>query len=272
MQKRSDIIRQIRREWPTIVRNSRCDARALDCLPIDPKILGASEKTRLGEAADGVLTAVVYFAPADRSGRDVCVFKTAACAATCLGFNSGRMRFDSVQRAQLWKTALRFGAPDLYFALLDCDIAAHVKRAASVGLRPAIRLDGTSDIGDARRVAPRWPTVVFYDYTKSIARALGTYWGRGERIPNWFVTYSHRDDVAESLRMIAKGINVAVPFDVAKGQPLPATWYGKRVIDGDVSDFRPGDPGGVVVGLRFKGPKANRAKGAAMGWAQAGER
>jgi hypothetical protein len=29
------------------------------------------------------------------------------------------------------------------------------------------------------------------------------------------------------------------------------------VVDGDVNDFRPGDPHPCIVGLRFKGPQSN---------------
>lgn len=60
---------------------------------------------------------------------------------------------------------------------------------------------------------------------------------------------------------------MAVVFSTRKGEPLPETWHGFRVIDGDESDLRFTDPAGVVVGLRAKGD----AKGEASGFVQIAE-
>jgi len=48
------------------------------------------------------------------------------------------------------------------------------------------------------------------------------------------------------------GKNVAVVFSTKKGQPLPETWQGKQVVDGDIDDLRFLDPKGCIVGLRAK--------------------
>jgi hypothetical protein len=45
---------------------------------------------------------------------------------------------------------------------------------------------------------------------------------------------------------------VAMVFDVPK-HALPATYLGIPVIDGDLTDYRYGDPSGVIVGLAAKG-------------------
>ncbi len=55
------------------------------------------------------------------------------------------------------------------------------------------------------------------------------------------------------MRHLQQGFNVTVVFAVKKGEPLPKTWNGYRVIDGDIHDLRFLDPEGVVVGLRAKG-------------------
>ena len=52
--------------------------------------------------------------------------------------------------------------------------------------------------------------------------------------------------------------------DTRKGEPLPATWRGIRVVDGDESDLRFLDDPCVIVGLRAKG----KAKGDASGFVQ----
>ena len=54
---------------------------------------------------------------------------------------------------------------------------------------------------------------------------------------------------------------MAMPFTTARGKPLPETWHGFAVIDGDKSDERRLDPAGVVVGLRAKGHKWRRPGG-----------
>lgn len=56
-----------------------------------------------------------------------------------------------------------------------------------------------------------------------------------------------------SMAMAAKK-NVAMVFNVKKGEELPLTYQNVSVIDGDVNDLRFLDPMGVIVGLRAKGP------------------
>ena len=72
---------------------------------------------------------------------------------------------------------------------------------------------------------------------------------------NYHLTFSYpgNEAIAAQIRGILdwKG-NVAVVFNTKRGTPLPKRWGTYRVIDGDVSDFRPNDPEGVIVGLRFK--------------------
>ena len=49
-------------------------------------------------------------------------------------------------------------------------------------------------------------------------------------------------------------------FDTKKGEPLPTSWKGFPVYDGDDTDVRFLDPkGGYVIGLRAKG-KAKKDK------------
>ncbi len=50
-------------------------------------------------------------------------------------------------------------------------------------------------------------------------------------------------------------------FRIRKGQPLPKTWQGREVIDGDLSDARFLDKAGVIVGLRPKGASFDDTSG-----------
>jgi hypothetical protein len=95
-----------------------------------------------------------------------------------------------------------------------------------------------------------FPDVVFYDYTKVPARIRR----RALSIPNYRLTFSLAESNEDKAReAVAAGLNLSVVFAVRKGQPLPETFWGLPVIDGDVSDLRFTDPSGCVVGLRAKG-------------------
>lgn len=265
MTTRNEVERYIRAEWPEIVERSGCDAlRSLASLPKGRlNILGASEKTELGTGV-GVLTGVQYLAPASGSGRDVCSNSTSACRAGCLGNHVGRLPM--IRPSMQWKTTLRLGAKHLWRELTHHGIQALIKRAAAMSLSPAVRLDGTSDLGDAEYFARAYPVVRFYDYTKSPARA---HRWMHLQLGNLHPTLSYSGENEEAcIYFLTKGGNVAVPFNVAKGAPLPDEWRGYDVIDGDVHDFRPADPRGVVVGLRWKGPNKTRSDALAAGWLQ----
>jgi hypothetical protein len=169
------------------------------------------------------------------------------------------MAFRAAAKARLRRTRFMLEHREEFLAALEREIVAFARRARKRGMLPAIRLDGASDIGLARRFAERFPSIQFYDYTKSARRALA--FARGELPPNWHITYSRRggdDDTCHDL--LARGVNVAVVFAVPRGKPLPREWHGYRVIDGDEHDARFTDPKGVVVGLRLKGQSFARAR------------
>ena len=208
-------------------------------------------KTVKGESL-GWLTAIMYLAPAMSSGvLNVCLGATAWCIALCLN-TAGMGRFRNVQAARVAKTMLLASSRALFLACLRYDIGMYVRRAAKRGMRLAVRINGTSDLPWlAKEMARSFPTVQFYDYTKLAKAEL-------RQLPNYHITYSYSgENLCESLRVLAQGVNVAVVFHVRKGMPLPETWHGYRVIDGDLHDLRFLDPKGVVVGLRAKGLAIN---------------
>ena len=91
--------------------------------------------------------------------------------------------------------------------------------------------------------------MTFYDYTKRPYRVV---------LPdNYTLTFSLCEDNRDSaLGMLASGrCNIAVVFRAngLKHEPLPTSWRGYKVVDGDETDLRFLDPAGVVVGLRCKG-------------------
>jgi hypothetical protein len=240
----------------------------MDAVPAS--LLTKNPKTDKSEE-HGVLTAIQHLAPGKQSGANVCPFATPGCLSACLNTaGHGGIALDAeglnpVQRARIRRT--RFMRQRIAFwAMLERDIRAHLRRCERLGLEPAIRLNGTSDVAWERRralvggvwhqnVMRAWPGIQFYDYTKSRPSLRGE---RGTRKlpPNYHLTYSlseHEDSEAYALEALALGWNVAVVFGVRKGKRLPSRFWGVPVIDGDAHDVRFLDPRGVIVGLRAKG-------------------
>jgi hypothetical protein len=125
-------------------------------------------------------------------------------------------------------------------------------------LIPAIRLNGTSDLSWEKygfvdngvfyqNIFARFPNVQFYDYTKVLGRKVAG-------IANYQLTFSNADgNEADVAKAIASGYNIATVFGLKKTEPMPSTYMGLPVFNGDESDLRFLDPKGVVVGLYAKG-------------------
>lgn len=238
------------------------------------KLLTANQdaKTRKGTKR-GFLTGILYLAPSDVANDpdeartvNVCPFATEGCRAACL-YTAGRGKMTVVQKARISKT--RYFAEDRAAFMVDLykSVRWILRRAERLDLDPVVRLNGTSDISWERirftfegrqyaNIMDAFPSVTFYDYTKNPHRAA---------LPdNYHLTFSlAEDNESEALAAIGNGMNVAVVFDVPKGDPLPASWTlvspstgarsRLRVVDGDKDDLRFLDPFPCFVGLRAKG-------------------
>jgi hypothetical protein len=87
---------------------------------------------------------------------------------------------------------------------------------------------------------------VYYDYTKVPWRTPA---------PNYDLTFSYSGrNFGQMQEELERGRRVAVVF-LAKRHKLPSTFMDMPVVDGDISDARPLDPPGVIVGLSYKVPK-----------------
>jgi hypothetical protein len=196
------------------------------------------------------LTDILYLAPANEGGfGNLCVNASAGCLAVCL-FTAGRGRMSNVRLGRIRKTRLFFTDKKAFFMQLNKDIVRGIKRAAKLGMTYCVRLNGTSDIPWERLgVMQQFPNVQFYDYTKSVSRALAH--ARGEMPANYHLTFSRSEsNEVEALQVLAAGGNVAVVFDSAN---YPTTWNGYTVANGDSSDLRFLDAKNVVVALYAKG-------------------
>jgi hypothetical protein len=127
-----------------------------------------------------------------------------------------------------------------------------------MNLVPVFRMNGTSDLAFEKYEVIRngqsytnifyaFPEVTFYDYTKILGRKI-------KMIPNYSLTFSAADgNDADVYRAISEGYNVAAVFGLKKTEPMPETYLGRTVFNGDDSDLRFLDPKNVIVGLYAKG-------------------
>jgi hypothetical protein len=217
-------------------------------------------KTVKGEKY-GALTGICYLAPAETSGvMNVCTM-AGNCKAPCLNTSGNPAYMKSKIAARIRKTEFLFYHRELFIASLRYDIGALERKAHKLGMKPCVRVNGTSDLaGIALQMAGEFPEVQFYDYTK-----LPQPWRRVR--PNYHLTFSYdgpESNHEESMRSLSHGVNLAVVFDTKRGHNLPRTFHGYTVVDGDLSDLRFQDPAGVVVGLRAKG----HARGCTNGFVQ----
>ena len=205
-------------------------------------------KTIKGEKF-GYLSGILHLAPASLSGVNVCAYSTAGCREACLN-TAGRGRFARTQKARIRKTKLLFEDRVAFIDQIFADVRSLCRKADRVGLKPCVRLNGTSDLPWlAQAVGPNFPDVQFYDYT-----AIPKIWER--TLPNYHLIYSLKEtheSLLAALVTLRRGHNVAVVFDAKKGDPLPQFFYGFKVTDGDLSDLRFLDKPGTVTGVRAKG-------------------
>lgn len=219
-------------------------------------VLGVNSdaKTTKG-SSKGFATAILYLAPAqEASSKNLCPYASEGCKASCL-FTAGRGRMANVKSARIKKTHGFLDDREAFMAGLAKDIEGFRVWSIRHGLKPCVRLNGTSDVmwesvtvDYAGKRYPNlmaiWPTLQFYDYTKIPARY------REARPANYDLTFSRSEDnEREAVKALMAGMRVAAVWREA----LPARYKGREVIDGDGTDLRFLEPGGVWCGLKAKG-------------------
>ena len=215
------------------------------------KLLGinADAKTSKGDKF-GYMTGIMYLAPANVSGFEVCPSRSEGCTAACL-FTAGRGVYNNVRDARIRKTQLLFSNRSEFLNNLKNDVRLLVKKAEKVGKIPCVRLNGTSDLGWeglARDIMTEYSSVQFYDYTKVLTRMMR--YCDGKLPNNYHLTFSRSEaNWLDCKKVLKAGGNVAAVFYKA----LPKTYEGYKVVDGDLSDLRFLDDKNVIVGLKAKG-------------------
>jgi len=219
--------------------------------------VNSSSKIQKSDKVLNVDTYVMYLAPSNLSGHNVCAMATKECIAGCLN-TSGRAKMDksykAMTNARINKTKFFYDNRAEFNATLFNEVKLASNRTARKGKEFAVRLNGTSDLNpilfkqDGKNILEAFPNVQFYDYTKILNRIEVA-----KKNPNYDLTFSFTgynwDDCKIALQ---NNVRVAVIFNVGRNQPLPETYNGVKVIDGDTYDYRPNDAKDVIVGLRWK--------------------
>ena len=213
--------------------------------------INTSSKIKKGLKYDE-MTYILYLAPADRSGYEVCPMRSDECTAACLN-ESGHNRIDihenTINKARITKTKLFFENRPFFMGWLIDEIRAAQRKVIAAGKSFSVRLNGTSDLSpeqfhlDGKNILEIFPEVQFYDYTKVYKRIQLT-----EKYSNYDITYSYSgSNAVQCVDALNAGIRVAVVFET-----VPEEFMGRLVIDGDAYDMRYQDEGGVIVGLKYK--------------------
>lgn len=201
----------------------------------------------------GFRTAILYMAPANISGENLCPLAfLAQCDGACL-FTAGRGAMSSVFMSRLRKALFWQQYRTEALAMINAEIAMFAARAEREGWELLVRLNGTTDIRwELHGVPQQHPSVQFYDYTKLA--------NRRDVPPNYDLTFSYSGVKAYAphvARAVANGMRVAVVFRnraiVDRMLADAETFIGLPVVDGDDTDIRHLDPLGSVVALYAKG-------------------
>jgi hypothetical protein len=197
-----------------------------------------------------VPTIGLALAPSDLSGINVCPRSTPACRPPHCVAMSGKGGLDRNVRVRVMRTTFLAADPEAFLCLLAYEIDCEVLLYGHLN----VRLNEFSDL-EWEVIAPwlfeRWPTVTFYDYTK--------IWER-QTPANYRLTLSasNRTSLGKIAEAVDQGREVAVVVSVRRSEPMPSTFHGRPMIDGDKTDDRTNDRG-VVIGLRPKGTMGKSA-------------
>lgn len=229
-------------------------------------------KTNKG-AKYGYATAVLHLAPSTLSGRNVCPMATRGCIEGCLNL-AGRgglapkgnlgygevlagVRTNKIQDARIRRTKRFYDDRNGFLADLDEDIGRWAAWCRKEGYRPAVRLNGTSDLpweAYAYGHMRKFDYVQFYDYTKVYKRMRESLYPEQTGFPpNYHLTFSQSESNEDACAtVLALGGTVATVFRAK--EDIPDRWLGFPTLNGDAHDLRFLDVPGFVVALYAKGP------------------
>ena len=192
-----------------------------------------NNKTVKGEK-HGYATFIFYGAPNTISGYNTCANSSEGCRANCI-YYSGYGAMKTVQNARIRKTKMYFEERHDFLSLVNMDIKSAIKFCIHNNIKPAFRLDGTTDIGLAKHFVRLYPKFQFYDYTKIMKRVK-----LAENHENWHVTYSLSENTTKSTMeiLLAGNTNIAIPFKRVPDVGGQFRLWGRKMVDGYSTDLR----------------------------------
>ena len=167
----------------------------------------------------------------------------AGCFEGCLK-SAGRGAFNNVASARTNKTNWLLSDSKAFKAQLTKELSNFERLCAKTNVKPVVRLNTISDV-NWRDIKSQFKNITFVDYTKisnRIAKAL----------PNekYIFSYSSKPEYKSE---VAKALKLDAPIAVVFRGGLPKYFLGRKVIDGDISDWSNANAGKVIIGLRAKG-------------------
>ena len=201
----------------------------------------------------------IYLAPSSLSGYNVCSHSTPECRVGCL-HTSGRNGLEILSKTKITmtndcrikKTRLFYEHPEYFMQWLLAELVRYQNKAKKDGYGFSVRLNCTSDIDwnnvriNDMTLFEIFPDVQFYDYTKNPAKFIN-------KPKNYHLTFSYTGkNWKQCEALLQQGYSIAMVFDTKKNRELPAMYNNYEVTNGDLTDYRPNDKKGVIIGLRFK--------------------
>jgi hypothetical protein len=250
-------------------------------------ILSINPKTEKSLKNGDPQTYILHLAPHNLSGVNVCP-GAGNCKKICLHSAGNPVYMAAKQAARIRRTLAYIQNPEAFMRILVCSILDKIRKANGEPI--AIRLNGTSDIAwedvdfnvspefarflqvkygryamvGYQNIFDLFKTLVvdcrWYDYTK-IRRDWGLCSYLGYHLTFSFDGWDNGSNLKLCREAIANGVNIAAAFNLKRGKALPSVLesgglvdFSLPIVDGDLTDYRPADPAGVIVGLRYKLP------------------
>ena len=228
--------------------------------------VSGNPKVMKGDKVSKYLTAIMHLSPINTK---ICPYQDiAGCKEACLNtagrggiFKKGETT-NIIQEARKRRTNLFLNDREEFMKLLIKEISKFQNYCNNKGVKPAIRLNGTSDIQwekiplpkfyqqynnflerKPRHIFDMFYSIQFYDYTKIPTRKVSD-------IENYHLTWSYSEANMKYANWFDKiAYNIAVVFN----GDMPIHFKGREVVNGDETDLRFLDKGNVIVGLKAKG-------------------
>lgn len=206
-------------------------------------------------------THILYLMPYDQNskGINICTNASEGCKDGCLVKSGLAEVYKTINEARSRRTELYINDRTEFCTRIYHELNLLNKKAIKKGGKIEVRLNGTSDLDFIAIIKNRlnkdiladFPNLIFYDYTKVIGKLMKY---RGQ---NYVLTFSRSEiNEADCKKALSVGANVSVVFDHKK--PMPKTYLGAEVVDGDKADDLMLELSGKILGLKAKGSNAKK--------------